>query len=193
MAHVYSEKMEMSALYGAETIREHWYWYVASGVVLVLLGLASILFPFAASIAGNFAIGSILIVAGVMQLVHGVQTRKWKRAGLSLLSGVLAIVAGGLLLVYPLFGLVTLTSVITAFLLVSGIFKIFYAFKLRPEAGWKWLAVSGVLAVLLALLVLSQWPQAAVWLMGLLIGFDLLFTGAWLITLAIYARRSESA
>lgn len=71
MEHTYSEKMEMKRLYGAAAIKEHWYWYVASGVVLMLLGLASILFPFTASIAGNYAIGSILVVAGVMQVIHG--------------------------------------------------------------------------------------------------------------------------
>jgi uncharacterized membrane protein HdeD (DUF308 family) len=193
VAHIYSEKMEMGHLYGADAIKAHWYWYVASGVLLVLLGLASIVFPFAASIAGNYAIGAILVVAGVIQMVHGVQTRKWKFAGLSLVGGILAIVAGALLLGFPLVGVVTLTSVITAFLLVSGVFKIIYAFKLKPEPGYKWLAVSGVLAVLLALLVLSEWPQAAVWLLGLLIGFDLLFTGAWLITLALNARRADRA
>lgn len=37
MEHAYSERQGIKELYGAESIKDHWYWYVAPGVVLAVL------------------------------------------------------------------------------------------------------------------------------------------------------------
>jgi uncharacterized membrane protein HdeD (DUF308 family) len=64
------------------------------------------------------------------------------------------------------------------------------AFRYRPAAGWGWLLLSGVLSLLLAWLIWAQWPLSGWWAIGVLVGVNLLGTGAALVTLASALKRT---
>jgi uncharacterized membrane protein HdeD (DUF308 family) len=66
--------------------------------------------------------------------------------------------------------------------------RIAMALRLRPAQGWGWLLFDGTLAVILAVLIWAQWPSSALWVLGLLVGINFLFTGWSLIMIAIAAR-----
>jgi uncharacterized membrane protein HdeD (DUF308 family) len=93
-----------------------------------------------------------------------------------------------LLVVNPGFGAVSLTLLLAAFFLVGGIFRLVTAAAMRPPS-WGWLAASGIVTLLLGILIWSEWPVSGLWVIGLFIGIDMVFSGTWLIMLALAARR----
>ena len=119
--------------------------------------------------------------------------RGWRGFLLELLSAVLYLGVGILLLVNPLEGALALTIVLAAFLVVEGIFKIIMAMRVRDHDGWGWLLASGILSVTLGVLIWAQWPASGLWVIGLLVGIQLLFTGWSLVMLALAARRRRHA
>jgi uncharacterized membrane protein HdeD (DUF308 family) len=65
-------------------------------------------------------------------------------------------------------------------LVVSGLLRIFLGLRHRSEARWIML-ISGVLGIIAGLIILAQWPMSGLWVLGLLIGIDLVAHGiAWL-------------
>ena len=51
------------------------------------------------------------------------------------------------------------------------------ALQLKPAKGWSWVLFSGIVGVILAIMLIGQFPTTAVWLPGLLLGIDLLMSG----------------
>jgi uncharacterized membrane protein HdeD (DUF308 family) len=72
---------------------------------------------------------------------------------------------------------------------VDGIFGAVLAFKVRPEKGWGWMLFSAVMAGILGILLLAEWPLSGVWAIGTLLGINLMFSGFSLISIGSAARR----
>ena len=110
--------------------------------------------------------------------VHG----GWRIAG-AVLTGLVSLVAGAWLLLNPAAGALALTFLLAAYFVATGVVKAIAAFQLRGVGGSGWTFLSAACSILLGLLVFSGWPGSAVWLIGLLVGIDLLFYGWALIAL----------
>src|SRR5215470_13323250 len=79
-------------------------WIVFAGIALIALGTAAVIYDVTATTASVIAFGSLLLVAGVMQMFHSFQAQSWSSFFLWLLDGVLRATVGVLLLVYPTAG-----------------------------------------------------------------------------------------
>jgi len=174
----------------AVPVGPNWRWFLALGVLWLLLGLSALLLPFAAGLAVELLIAILLVVGGIGQLVQAFRGRGWPNHALQVIGGALAVLAGGLLLLFPFQGMATLTLILSAFFVASGILKIVIALQNRAFAQWDWLLVSGILGLFIGLLIALGWPASAVWAIGLLVGIDFTFTGAAMIALSLSARRS---
>ncbi len=174
----------------AGSLRAHWKFFMGEGVVLLILGLAAIILPQVASVAVEILIGWLLLMSGIVGLWSSFATRHAPGFGWSLLSALAGIVAGIILLVWPLSGVVTLTLVLSAFLCVEGVVSIFYALDHRRELSGRWgmLLFSGVVDLVLAALILAGLPASAGWAIGVLVGINLLMGGVALIAMASHAR-----
>ena len=161
----------------AEELHANWAWFFALGMLLLLFGFAVIMFPVAGTFAVEILFGIVLLIAGLTQVVLAFQARKWGGFLFTFLAGLLYLVVGLLFLVYPLQGAITLTLLLGLALIIGGMFKIGLAFKIKPDSYWKWLTFDGLLSILLGVLILGGWPSDAIWVIGLLFGIDLLFSG----------------
>lgn len=157
--------------------------YVAGGLT-VLFGLLAVGFPLAASFGFTLAVGLSFVAVGAIEIVRAFAMRRWRRAAWHVGFGLLAILGGGLMVVFPFEGVLTLTMLVAAFLLVGGTVKAVAAFDLRPRAGWGWMLGSGLLSALLGLVLVLGLPGSALWTLGLLVGLDLVMLGAAQIALA---------
>jgi uncharacterized membrane protein HdeD (DUF308 family) len=166
-------------------IAEHWVWYLILGVVLLLGGMAAIAFPFLSTIAAKLALGWIFLFAGVMTVVHGFSAGNWRGFLWNLLIGILYVVAGGYLVFFPLAGIVTLTMLVAILLIADGVLEIIMAYRLRPHSGWGWVLASGVAALIAGVLIASQLPSSAVWVIGVLVGIKMIIAGWSYIALAL--------
>jgi uncharacterized membrane protein HdeD (DUF308 family) len=154
------------------------------GGLTIFIGLCALIFPFAAALATNVLIGAAIVAFGLVEVVHGVKLRGAKGWGIDVAAGALALVAGGLLLFFPLSGVLTLSLLVVAFFLTQGTLRAVTALQHREFEGWGWLLASAVLEIALGILVLVGFPGSAIWLLGVLLGIDLLFTGIGTIAFA---------
>jgi hypothetical protein len=101
-------------------------------------------------------------------------------AGVSaLLIAILGIVAGIVLLRWPLSGAVSLTLILTVFLVIEGVATILYALEHKREVSGRWgvMLVSGIIDLFLAGMIFAGLPGTAAWAIGLLIGILFTFYG----------------
>ena len=171
-------------------LRRHWILFLSEGIALVILGILAIMAPTIASVAATVFFGWILLLSGVIGLIATLRARAAPGFGWSLLSALVGVVAGVLLLGWPLPGALSLTAVLIAFLLVEGGVSIMYALEHRnaPSGRWGWMLASGILDVFLGLLLLIGLPGTALWALGLMVGINMLFGGWALILMALHAR-----
>ncbi|MCB1397288.1 MAG: DUF308 domain-containing protein [Rhodobacter sp.] len=99
--------------------------------------------------------------------------------------GVLALLGLGFVL-FPGHGDTALqTMILVAAFLVGGIGEIFFALRLsRDISTWPWLAISGVVALVMGFIVLVYWPDLPTGVLGVLSGLNFLSTA-----LALYVLR----
>jgi uncharacterized membrane protein HdeD (DUF308 family) len=173
------------------SLHDHWRLYLFEGIVLLILGGLAIVVPPLAGIGATIFLGWLLLIGGIMGLVGTFGTRGAPGFGWSLLSAILAVVAGVVLLWNPLAGLVTLTYVLIAYFIVDGVFSIILAIEHRRElAGrWEWMLFSGIVDLVLAAVILLGLPWSLAWALGVLVGIDLIFAGSSLTAMALAARK----
>jgi uncharacterized membrane protein HdeD (DUF308 family) len=178
----------------AGAVSRHWGLFLFEGIVLLILGTLAVLAPVIASVAAAVFFGWLLLISGIVGLVTTFRARQAPGFWWSLLSALLGIIAGGLLLVWPLQGTLSLTAVLIAFLFIEGVVSIMYALEHRNALSgrWGWMLASGVLDVALGLFLFLGLPGTALWALGLLIGINMLFGGWSLIFMALHARPRAS-
>ncbi|HEY5828225.1 MAG: HdeD family acid-resistance protein [Hyphomicrobiaceae bacterium] len=175
-----------------QTVADNWGWFLTLGIVLVVAGIAAIMFPLVSTIAAKIALGWIFLAAGIVMIIHAFSIQKWGGFLMELLLGVLYLFAGGWLAFFPFTGIVTLTILLAALFLAEGVVEVIMGFRVRPHEGWGWLVFSGLIAVAVGLLIAAELPSSAVWAIGLLVGVNLLSTGISFIVVALAGKRGTA-
>ncbi len=171
----------------------HWKALLTEGVILAVLGLFAVAFSSFASVFVTIALGWLFLISGVAGLIMTFWARQQPGFWWSLVSAVVALIAGVVLLARPLEATLTLTIVVGAYFLAEGVVTIMYALEHRRELTerWGWLLAAGLADLLVAAVIISGLPGTALWAIGLLVGINLLFGGASLIAMALAARNSR--
>jgi uncharacterized membrane protein HdeD (DUF308 family) len=179
----------------ASSLHEHWKLFLVEGIVLVVLGLIAIVVPPIATLAVELLFGWLFLLSGILGLITTFWMRNAPGFWWSLLSAVIGVVAGVLLLGWPLLGTLSLTAVLIAFLFAEGIVTLMYALEHRSALSgrWGWMLASGIVDLGLGVLLLVGLPGTALWALGLLLGINLIFGGWALIFMALHARPTATA
>ncbi|MBP0006780.1 MAG: HdeD family acid-resistance protein [Cyanobacteria bacterium SBC] len=154
-------------------------WAIALGVLMFVIGVVAIIEPFTAAVAITVFVGFVFLMHGIFQVIYAFATRKLGAGWfvLQVLLGLLYLIAGSVLLKKPFEGLVTLTLIAGILIFVDGVIQVINAFDIKPLYGWGWTLFSGVLGVILGILIWSGWPQNSEWVLGILIGVNLMTNG----------------
>lgn len=172
-----------------ETVRRHSLWYLIQGALMILGGILALIYPIMSSVAVVLFLGWVLIVSGVVQGISLIDARNVPHFWLQLVSVVLSIVVGLLLIRNPQQGLLTVTLLLIVFFMVEGFSKVIFSLTIRPFPNWGWILVSGIIGILLSLFLWANLPVTAIWLLGLLVGIQLISEGAALGYLAWRVRQ----
>ena len=167
-------------------------WIVALGAVYVIAGFIALGSVAMATVASVLVVGVMMIIAGVAEVINAFQIKTWGRFVLWALLGVLYIIAGFVTFENPLLAAVLLTLMLGASLVASGVMRIILAFSMKRETPWIWVALSGVITLLLGLLILAHWPINSLYILGLFLGIDLIMAGAGWIGLGLGLRRTQA-
>jgi uncharacterized membrane protein HdeD (DUF308 family) len=174
----------------ANSVRAHWRLFLTEGIILLVLGILAIVVPPVATIAVAVLIGWLLLVSGVVGLIATFRSRGAPGFWWSLISALIGIAAGVVLLGWPLSGALSLTMILTVFLVLEGVVSILYALEHKRELSGRWgvMLFSGVIDLFLAGIIFAGLPGTAAWAIGLLVGINLVFGGSALIAMALHAR-----
>lgn len=166
-------------------------WSVGIAVLVILAGLLAIILPVVAGVAVTLLVGWVLLLVGLLHLFFAFSGRTASTRVWELLLGIVYVLAGGYLIFHPLVGLTTLTLLLAAYLLVKGLLEFVQYFQTSPRRGLTWLILDGIINIVLAVIIWSQWPFSSVWVIGTLIGISILFSGLSRLMLSMEVRRSQ--
>jgi uncharacterized membrane protein HdeD (DUF308 family) len=172
-----------------ETVRRYSSWYLIQGALMFIAGIVALVYPFVSSAALVLFLGWILIVSGIVQGIGLIGAQNVPNFWLQLVSAVLSIIVGVLFLRRPGEAVVTLALLLIVFFMVEGFAKIVFSLTIRPLPNWGWVLVSGIIGVLLSIYLLTNLNTTAVWLLGVLLGIQLICEGLALSSLAWQVRR----
>lgn len=164
--------------------------YFWIGLLLAAIGVICFLFPAVATGALNNIVGTVVAVAGVVQLYQCVAQRAMASFGGALISGLVTLLAGLTLLFIPFTGAVFITMTLVIMVAVAGVYELSTGLNLRPARGWGWMVGSGVVSIALAVMIVTGLPSSAWILPGIVMGVHFLTTGLAMAVLA-HALKSE--
>jgi uncharacterized membrane protein HdeD (DUF308 family) len=172
---------------------EHWGLLMATGILLIVCGTVAIFTPLVASAASILLLGFLMVVGGLAAIIGGIRHRSSGGLAFYLVTGILAMIAGIVILRNPAESLVTLTWLIAIWLLVAGIFRFISAFFVKEHRGW--LFFGGAISAILGLMLLGNIFANALWFLGLAVGIEMIFAGwSWLaLGMAAKAAREQAA
>src|SRR5262249_17768053 len=165
-------------------------WYLIQGAMLVVAGVLAIIYPVISSVAVIWLLGWVLVISGIIQGISLIGASQAPHFWLQLISVILAAVIGLLFLRDPAQGLLTITLLLIVFFMIEGISKVVFALTIRPFANWAWVLASGFVGILLSAVLWASLPTTALWLIGVLLGIELISVGAAIGYLAWQVRRS---
>jgi uncharacterized membrane protein HdeD (DUF308 family) len=160
-----------------DTIRKRSLLFLIQGAVMVLAGVVALIFPAFTSAGLLVLLGWLLILSGAVELVSLIGATKVPYFWLQLVTVALEIVVGLLLVTHPGAGLVAVTFLMLVLFFVGGITRVVFALMIRPMNDWLWVLASGLVAIACAVILFADLPEAATWLLGLLLGVHLITVG----------------
>ena len=155
-------------------------WASALGMLMILIGIFAIVEPFIAAVAITGFIGFIFLMHGTFNLISAWIMRQLGAEWfiLQVLLSLLYLIAAGVLLRKPFEGLTILTLIAGILIFIDGVIQVINAFEMKPRYGWAWVLFSGILGIILGILIWSNWPQSAAWVLGILVGVNLITNGS---------------
>jgi uncharacterized membrane protein HdeD (DUF308 family) len=153
------------------------------GALLIVVGILCMVAPKISGRASVVAFGVLLGLSGLLELIGGAVQPRNQYRGLLMGGGLFSLAAGAVMVARPFAGLVALTLLLAMFFFAVGLFPLVGALSER-RAGWAWEVTFGAIATLLGLLVLAGWPVSSLWLVGTLVGIEIVVRGATLLASA---------
>jgi uncharacterized membrane protein HdeD (DUF308 family) len=170
-----------------EVLRNKSLWAIVLGGVLVLVGVLALVFPAITTVETAIVFGVLLLIAGSLQMGVAVWARGWGGFLLNVLVGLLYLFLGLVLLDRPVPAAVELTLLLAVFMVAAGLVRAVLALSLR-FSGWGWSVLNGAVTLLLGVLIWRGWPGDGLWVIGVLVGIELLFSGWSLVMLGLAVR-----
>ncbi|HJP71783.1 MAG TPA: HdeD family acid-resistance protein [Candidatus Limnocylindria bacterium] len=169
---------------GTVALARWWWTFIIRGLLAIAFGVLAFFAPGLgiAVLVGLFAAWAL--IDGVANLITGFGSRNRDKSWwLEILEGVVSIIAGIIALAFPVLAAEILVIIIAAWAIVTGIFEIIAAFRLREQIkGEFWLGLAGLASILFGV-ILFVFPGVGalslVWLIG---SFALVF-GVFLVIL----------
>jgi uncharacterized membrane protein HdeD (DUF308 family) len=163
-------------------------WILALGIALIVLGCLAVTYTITATITTMVYLGYFLLIGGFFEVVSAFWARQWGGFFLGLMMGMLLILAGIITLNHEGGVAILLTGIIAFFFMVGGIMRIVAAFSMK-FSNWGWVVLSGLVTFILGLMIWRQWPISGLWVPGMLLGIDLIFSGWNYVALADWLKR----
>jgi len=160
-----------------EKLRHRWGWIVFFGVFVALSGLVALTLVVSATIASVYMIAVFMILSGGAEIGMGLSAGDWTHRFLWVIAGVFYIVAGAFALAQPFIAAAVFTLMLGFALIITGVMRIYFGSQLGKSMRGI-VILAGVVTLLVGILVVLGWPTNSLFILGVLLGLDLLFWGS---------------
>ena len=170
-------------------LAQNWWAIALRGGISMLFGLLALFLP-------GLTAASLIVLFGIFALADGAfammaaiwAAERHERWGPLVLEGTVGLVAGLIAVIEPLAAAFGLLMIIGVWAMVTGIFELMAARRLRRELAGEWLLAStGVLSILLGLFI-AIFPGAALVALIWIVGIYALLFGVVLLAFAFRLR-----
>lgn len=183
--------LPQAARHELQHLRKNWCWFLLLGILLAVGGTAAMIVPLltvAASLVAVIVVGIVLMISGAGVIIGSVWAGKWSGMLLHLLVGILYVVVGFLIIDHPAKAVVVFTLYIAMIFILLGSYRIIAALTVRfPQ--WGWTLLNGVVTLLAGVVIYKHFSQSVFWVIGLLVGLEMLFNGWTWIMLSLGLRQ----
>ena len=182
--------------------------FVILGALMVIAGILCMIIPKMVGVVAVLYLGALLALSGIVELFSGMRHEgrrdrgagglgiqsfeEGQHRGLLMGGGLLSFTVGVLLLARPGAGMAAITLLLAGFFFVSGLSALFTSLN-NKYGGWRWDLAFGVVALLLGVITIASWPTLALWLVGTLIGIDIVIRGATMLAVGFESHGSIPA
>ncbi|HEY3450416.1 MAG TPA: DUF308 domain-containing protein [Myxococcales bacterium] len=180
MAEPFAERSPRSSAY--------WGGPFVLGLLMIAIGVLALSAAVWTSLASILYLGILIAFSGLVQIGHALRYRKAGAATGTLLGGILSAVIGVLIAARPAAGLAAVTLLLIGYFFVSGLFRTITSL-LDRYPSWTWDLAYGLSAIVLGVVLVANWPASALWLVGTLVGLEIIFRGAALMAGSLALRR----
>jgi uncharacterized membrane protein HdeD (DUF308 family) len=169
---------------------KNWKWIIVRGILSIIFGIVIVFYPFAAATVLALFFGAYVFVDGIFAIVsiftlREARTHFWPL----LIEGIAGIAVGVLTFLLPEITLYGLALLVSFWAVITGIFEIISAIKLRKIINGEFLMiVSGLLSIVFGILVLLK-PLAGIIVTVYLIGMYGIIFGILFIFLGISLKK----
>jgi uncharacterized membrane protein HdeD (DUF308 family) len=157
------------------------------GIVMIIGGIFAISCPHTMSLTTVLVFGWILIIEGIIQAVSAFWAKAWGGFFLQVLTGLMAFFVGIVFIDRPGLTVAVWTLVLAIYFVASGLSRVVVSLALR-YSSWGWGVLNGIVTFLLGVLIWKGYPYDSLWVIGLLVGIELIFSGWSWVMLAMALR-----
>lgn len=177
----------------AHLLTRNWWLLALRGLAAVLFGIMAFAWPKITLLTLMYLFGIYALLNGVLAFTLAYRAPKgYPRFGLLIMEGLLSIAAGVIAFLMPGMTALALLVLIATWAIVTGIFEIIAAVRLRKVITNEWLMIlAGIASVAFGVLALLQ-PAASTLVLVWWIGAFAMVFGILLIALAFRMRRWTS-
>jgi len=167
-----------------------WSLYLVWGILLTILGILAIGASVLTTLISIFILGLLLLIAGLVLLIDtfAFWWGKWNGFFLHFILSLLYLIVGIMIIKQPVFASISITLFLGIFYVIIGLYRIFMSSGIRSPR-WGWALFNGIVSLILGIFILSSWPASGLFIIGIFIGVDLLFSG-WTFIMASLAARA---
>ncbi len=171
-------------------LRHTWGWLLALGLLFIILGTIGLGMSFAITMASMLFFGFLMLIGGGMQLGQAFKCHGWKSILWHVGIAILYVIGGIMFINDPTAASAILTFLFAGLLFAIGMLRILMAFHIKGVKGWWWPLLGGIASIILAILILAEWPSSGTWVIGLFIAIDMIMHGWSYIFIALAAKAS---
>tara|TARA_B110000503_G_scaffold85888_1_gene130830 strand:- start:13105 stop:13686 length:582 start_codon:yes stop_codon:yes gene_type:complete len=169
-------------------LKKNWAWMLSLGIVMVMLGVIGLGMTVLFNEIVVMYFGFLLLFGSGVQLMQAFRAEAWKGRVWHVLIALVYIVGGIIAVTEPVIAGMTLALLIAWTLIVIGVLRLFMGLQMRGANGWLWTLLGGVLSVVLGVMIINEWPQSGLWVIGLFVAIEILFAGWSQIMIALAAK-----
>jgi uncharacterized membrane protein HdeD (DUF308 family) len=159
-----------------EFLARRWWAFLIRGIAGVIFGILAFLWPGLTLLVLAVVFGAYALVDGVFALVAAFSGAGAAHRGWLILEGILGIVLGALVWMYPLYSAALLVYFIAIWAIATGVIEIIAGVRFRNVIGNEFLyIIAGIISIVFGALVLRNPAAGAIAVVWLIAWYAIIF------------------